>query len=149
VEGRGGAGCGGGEGGEAVRVVVEERWELWVYGDGAFVLEVSDLDVEAFNLSVELGSFSMAVKGESENVSYEGRGFLTQTNLLVLDILGFVEICHDILDVGLFFGVRLACAVGFQELLNAAIAGIDDASAFLDDSIFGLDLLQEMGNLGR
>jgi len=57
-----------------------------------------------------------------------------------LDDLSFVEIRHDILDVCLLFGVRLACAVGFEELLNANIAGIDNASAFLDDSIFGLDL---------
>jgi len=128
---------------------VEERGELRVYGDGTFVLKVSDFDVKAFDLSVELGTVSMAVNGESENVSYKGRGFLTQADLFFLDDLSFVEICHDILDVCLFFGVRLACAVGFQELLNAAITGIDDASAFLYDSIFGLDLLQEMGNLGR
>lgn len=132
-----------------MRVVVEERGELGVDGDGTFVLEVSDFDVEAFDLSVELGTVSIGVKGESENVSYEGCGFLTQTDLLLLDDLSFVEICHHILDVRLLFGVRLACAVGLQEFLNADITSIDDASAFLDNSIFGLNLLQEMGNLGR
>lgn len=124
-----------------MRVIVEERGELRVYGDGTFVLEVSYFDVKAFDLSVELRIVSVAVKGENENLSYEGRGLLTQTNLLLLDDLGSVEVCHDIFDVCLFFGIWLACAVGFQKLLNAAIAGIDDASAFLNDSIFGLDLL--------
>lgn len=92
---------------------MQEGRELRVYGDGTFVLKVSDLDVKAFDLSVELRTISMAVKGKSENVAYKGRGFLTQSNLLLLDDLSFVEICHDILDVCLLLGVRLACAVGF------------------------------------
>ena len=37
-----------------MRVVVEKRGKLWIYGDGSFVLEVPDLDVEASDLSVEL-----------------------------------------------------------------------------------------------
>ena len=35
-------------------VVVQQRGKLWVYGYRAFVLEISDLDVEAFYLSIEL-----------------------------------------------------------------------------------------------
>ena len=37
-----------------MRVVVQKRGKLWIYGDGSFVLEVPDLDVEASDLSVEL-----------------------------------------------------------------------------------------------
>lgn len=35
-------------------VVVQQRRKLWVYGYRAFVLEISDFDVEAFYLSIEL-----------------------------------------------------------------------------------------------
>lgn len=40
-----------------MRVVVEEGGKLGVYGYSAFVLEIADLDVEAFDLSVELNIY--------------------------------------------------------------------------------------------
>lgn len=48
------AGCGGREGREtcAEGAVVEEGGELRVRLDGAFVLEVADFEVEAFDLAV-------------------------------------------------------------------------------------------------
>lgn len=35
-------------------IVGEEGWELWVYGYSTFVLQVSDLDVETFDLPIKL-----------------------------------------------------------------------------------------------
>lgn len=35
-------------------VIVEEGGELWVWLDGTFVLEIADLEVEAFDLAVQL-----------------------------------------------------------------------------------------------
>jgi len=58
VQGGRGAGGGGGEGGEAgvQEGVCEKGGKLRVDGDGAFVLEVADFAVEAFDLAVELGT---------------------------------------------------------------------------------------------
>lgn len=51
----------GGRGGERREAGVqggvrEEGGKLWIDGDGAFVLEVTDFEVEAFDLAVELGT---------------------------------------------------------------------------------------------
>ncbi len=35
-------------------MIVEERGELGVWLDGAFVLEITDFEVEAFDLAVQL-----------------------------------------------------------------------------------------------
>lgn len=58
VQGGRGASGGGGEGGEAgvQGGVCEEGGKLRVDGDGAFVLEVEDFAVKAFDLAVELGT---------------------------------------------------------------------------------------------
>ena len=49
----------GGEGGKASgdAGVVKEGGELGVWLDGAFVLEVADFEVEAFDLTIELVYF--------------------------------------------------------------------------------------------
>jgi len=129
VQGGGGAGRGGGEGWEAgaEAVVVEEGGELRVGLDGAFVLEVADLEIEAFDLSVEQ-------KG----------GFVAQADFFFLDGLRFFEIRHGYVAVVLLFGVCLPGAVVLEELLDTVVAGCDYVAAFLDHSIFGLDLLEEM-----
>lgn len=62
--------------------------------------------------------------------------------------LCFVVVCHGVFAVAVFFGVELAAAVHFQELLDAVIAGCYVRSAFLDDAVFGLDFFEEMLDLG-
>ena len=81
--------------------------------------------------------------------TYQSCGFFAQADLLFLDDLGFIEVRHDILNKRLFFRIRLASARRFQKFLDTGFAGIDDASAFLDDSILSLDLLQQVCDLGR
>lgn len=55
MQGGRGAGGGGREGWESGEAgVVEEGGELRIWLDGAFVLEVAYLEVETFNLAVEL-----------------------------------------------------------------------------------------------
>ena len=48
------AGCVGREGRKARGVVVEKRGKLRIWLDRAFVLEIADFEVEAFDLAVEL-----------------------------------------------------------------------------------------------
>lgn len=59
-------------------VVVQQRGKLWVYGYRAFVLEIPNFDVEAFNLSIELTILGFTImkrrKGES---TYKSGSFLT------------------------------------------------------------------------
>jgi hypothetical protein len=49
------------------------------------------------------------------------------------------EIVLNDFAVAFFFGVWLACSVQLDELLDAVIAGCDGISAFLDNSIFGVN----------
>ena len=71
--------------------------------------------------------------------AYEQGGFFTESNFFVLDGLGFVEVGEDGFGVDVLFWVRLAGAVGLEELLNAVIADVDGGAAFLDYSVFGVD----------
>lgn len=99
--------------------------------DGAFVLEIADFEVETFDLAVEK----------------EG-GFVAQADFFLLDRLRFFEIRHGYVAVILLLGVWLAGAVVLEELLDAVVASRDDVSAFLDHTIFSLDLLEKMLNFG-
>lgn len=66
-------------------------------------------------------------------------GFIAQANFLLLDNLCLVEICDDVFAIGFFFGIWLTGTIGFQEFLNAAVAGNDGVSAFLNYPIFRLN----------
>lgn len=80
--------------------------------------------------------------------TYQQSGLLAQANLFLLDHLRFVEVGHDVFAIAFFFGIRLTGSVQLEELLDAVVASRDDVSALLDDSIFGLDLFEEMGDFG-
>ena len=57
-------------------VICEQRWELWVYGYSTFVLKVSNLDVESFDLPIELTVLASTTLNERWNGTYEGSWFL-------------------------------------------------------------------------
>ncbi|KAI4172310.1 MAG: hypothetical protein LQ346_008617, partial [Caloplaca aetnensis] len=76
-------------------------------------------------------------------------GAIAEADLFFLVDLGFVVVGEDSFGVGLIFGVYLAGAVGLEELLDRGIAGGGVRAALLDDAVFGLDFLEEMGYLGR
>ena len=59
-----------------------------------------------------------------------------------------VEVGHDVFAIAFFLGVWLAGSVQLEEFLNAVVASRDDVSALLDNSIFGLDFFEEMGDFG-
>lgn len=96
---------------------------MWVDGYGAFVLEIADLEIEAFDLSVEHEGYPI---GEAD--------------LLFLEGLGFVVIGEDGFRVGFFLRVRLTGTIQLEEFLDACIARSGIRSTVLNDSIFGLDL---------
>lgn len=138
----GGAGGGAGQGRESVSIIVQQRGKLWVYGYCAFVLEISDFDVQAFNLSVELTMLAGTIQKSLTLSTYESCSLLTQADFLLLDNLRLVEIGHGILDIRVLLWIGLAGPVGLKELLNAVVSRVDYTAALLDDSIFGLDLLE-------
>ena len=137
---------------------VEQGGELRVRLDRPFVLEVADLEVEAFDLAVQLGrgdvnedrsTFALGLrKCLPGKGTYQQSGLLAQADFFLLDDLRFVEVGHDVFAVAFFLWVRLTGSVQLEELLDAVVAGRDDVAALLDDSIFGLDLFEEMGDFG-
>lgn len=80
--------------------------------------------------------------------AYEQGGFFTESNFFVLDGSGFVKIGENGFGVDVFFWVCLAGAVGFEEFLNAVVAHVDGGTAFLDYSVFGVDLFHQVSYLG-
>ena len=80
---------------------------------------------------------------------YQGRSFLTQANFLLLDDLRLVEVGHNILDACIFLWIGLASAIGFQELLDAAVSGVDIATTLLNDAILGLNLFKQVRYFSR
>lgn len=61
-------------------------------------------------------------------------------NFFILDVLRLVVVGQDGFGVGFFLGIRLPGAVGFEEFLNAGVAGLDDVATVVHDALFGLDL---------
>ena len=60
----------------------------------------------------------------------------------------FVEIGNDHFAIAFFLGVRLPGSVQLEEFLDTVVASRNDVPALLDDSIFGLDFFEEMGDFG-
>lgn len=126
-----------------------------VWLDSAFVLEIADFEVEAFDLAVQLErlyqqdlkNLRRVGKGR-ERETYQQSSLLTQPNLFFLDNLRFVEVGHDVFAIAFFFGVWLTSAIHFEKFLNATVASCNDISALLDNSIFGLDFFEKMGDFG-
>lgn len=65
-----------------------------------------------------------------------------------MDGLGFGEFCHCDVAEGLFAGVGLAGAVGFEVFLDAVVVVCDGVAAVLDGAVFGLDFFEEMLDFG-
>ena len=85
---------------------------------------------------------------ENGRETYQQSGLLAQAHFFLLDNLRFVEVGHDVFAIAFFFGVWLTGSVELEEFLDAAVASCDDISALLNDSVFGLDLLEKMGDFG-
>ncbi|KAL8957216.1 MAG: hypothetical protein Q9193_005457, partial [Seirophora villosa] len=83
-------------------------------------------------------AFDLAVEKEG--------GAFAEADFLFLEDLGFVVVREDGFGVGFVFGVFLAGAVGFEEFLDAGVAGGGIGSAFLDDAVFGLDFFEEVSD---
>ena len=75
-----------------------------VNGDGTFVLEITDFEVQSFDLAVEQYGSSV-----------------TESDLFFLEGLSLVVVCKDNLGVPFLFWVYLLCTVRFDELLDTCI----------------------------
>ena len=99
-------------------------------------------------------SYNYGIRGvgrrdDNEQKAYKNGGFFTEANLLFLRYLRFVEIGHSSLTVTLILGVGLAGTVQLEKLLDIGITSCYDISTLLDDSVFGLDFLEEMLDFSR
>ena len=62
-------------------VVVEKRGKLRIWLDGAFVLEIADLEVEAFDLAVQLRRETVSVSKKRTFSRWLGKGDEREGNL--------------------------------------------------------------------
>lgn len=98
---------------------------------GAFVLQIADLQVEAFDLAVEQDGCSVR-----------------ETDLLFLEGVSLVIMGEDRFRIQLLLRVHLGYTVELEEFLDTAITRSCLRTTVLDDSIFGLYFFEKMSYLG-
>ncbi len=81
---------------------------------------------------------------ENGYTTYEVSRSLGEGNLFFLHVLRFFIARNDILYIRFFLWVWLAGPICFEELLDTAVAGVDEVAAILDNAVFRLDFFQQM-----
>ena len=113
-------------------MVGQKRGELGVGLDGAFVLEIANLDVQTLDLPVEQGGGAVCKGGF---FSLQERGFLIQFT--------------DSFAVSCLFGMCDAASVRLDVFLDTVVLGEYLSTVFGSDFILGQDFLEDMLNLRR
>lgn len=73
---------------------------------------------------------------------YQSHSFLTQTQLLSLQNLDAIKICHDDFGEAVFLGILDMTALGPDKVLYRSVACVDDIAQILDMLVFRLNFFQ-------